>query len=46
MEVGSASNNHQLAAWGAWIPDNKTVPKNDRPYYRRERHMEQKGQVG
>ena len=23
--VGSASNNPQLAAWGAWIPDNKTV---------------------
>jgi len=23
--VGSASNNPQIAAWGAWIPDNKTV---------------------
>lgn len=25
--VGSASNNPQIAAWGAWIPDNKTVSK-------------------
>jgi len=23
--VGAASNNPQIAAWGAWIPDNKTV---------------------
>lgn len=25
--VGSASNNPQIATWGAWIPDNKTVSK-------------------
>ena len=25
--VGSASNNPQIAAWGAWIPDNKTVSR-------------------
>jgi hypothetical protein len=25
--VGTASNNPQIAEWGAWIPDNKTVSK-------------------
>ena len=25
--VGAASNNPQIATWGAWIPDNKTVSR-------------------